>query len=137
MADIFNLPPEAKKAFGKFRDWLPKQDFIDLNGLRFHTSSELVEECEELFNFLPEEFQTDFDPQKHDTRVTAIHVHESMRMPVKDGSNALLIPVDISDNAKIDDKELHELEYVKLKGGVMAEPSFYALLLLSRAITES
>lgn len=53
MADIHKLPSDAKEASEKVKEWLLRQTFVDLNGLRFYSSAELVEECEELLRHLP------------------------------------------------------------------------------------
>ncbi|KAI1293201.1 hypothetical protein F5Y03DRAFT_374494 [Xylaria venustula] len=134
MAEISELPPEAATALAEVEDWLLKQQFTDVSGLRFHSSPELVEKCQPLLDHLPDKCKKDFDPQSHDTRVTAIHVHEPMTVPVKDGSNGLLIPMHIGDGASLDDQGLHPLQYAELKQGVAAGPGFYGLLLLSRTI---
>ncbi|KAI0550537.1 hypothetical protein F4679DRAFT_542734 [Xylaria curta] len=134
MADISKLPSEAATALTEVENWLLEQQFTDISGLRFHSSPELVEKSKPLLDHLPDRCKEDFDPQKHDTRVTAIHVHANMTIPVKDGSNGLLIPIHIGDGATLDGQELRALQYAELKPGVVATPDFHALLLLSRAI---
>ncbi|TRX91458.1 hypothetical protein FHL15_007682 [Xylaria flabelliformis] len=134
MADILKLPSEAVTALTEVKNWLLKQKFTDISGLRFYSSPELVEKSKALLDHLPDKCKEDYDPQRHDTRVTAIHIHATMTVPVKNGSNGLLIPVHIGDGATLDGMEVHPLQYAELKQGLVATPDFYALLLLSRAI---
>ncbi|RWA08281.1 hypothetical protein EKO27_g6839 [Xylaria grammica] len=135
MAEISRLPSEAETALKNVKEWLSKRDFNDLNGLQFYSGPELVEECKVLLGFLPAQCKESFDPQKRDTRVTAIRIHKSTTtVPVKEGSGGLLIPVNVGVGATVGGQVLHELDYAELKGGVVATPDFYALLLLSRAI---
>ncbi|KAI0907523.1 hypothetical protein F4823DRAFT_602717 [Ustulina deusta] len=134
MADISKLPSEAKKAATEVKDWLLKQEFKDFNDLRFYSSPELVEQCKALLDHLPDKCKEDFDPQNHDTRVTAIHVHTNIMVPVREGSKGLLILVDAHGGATLGGQELLELHYAELKQEVVATPDFFALLLLSRAI---
>ncbi|KAJ3580518.1 hypothetical protein NPX13_g27 [Xylaria arbuscula] len=136
MANISELPSEAMTALMGVETWLLEQQFVDVNasGIRFHSSPDLVGKCQPLLDYLPDRCKADFDPNRHDTRVTAIHVHATMTIPVKDGSNSLLIPMCIGGGATLDGSELHSLQYAELKQGVVATPEFYALLLLSRTI---
>ncbi|KAI0804910.1 hypothetical protein GGR55DRAFT_306954 [Xylaria sp. FL0064] len=134
MADISKLPSEAATVLTEVESWLLEQQFANVSGLRFYSSPELVEKCKPLLDYLPDRCKEAFDPQTHDTRVTAIHVFAPMTVPVKDGSDGLLIPVHIGDGATLGDEELHPLQYAELKHGVVATPDFHAILLLSRTI---
>ncbi|KAI0112202.1 hypothetical protein GGR51DRAFT_508443 [Nemania sp. FL0031] len=134
MASISELPSEAAAALKEVGDWLKDQPFTEFSGLRFFSGPGLVERCNPILKYLPDKCKEDFDPQKHDTRVTSIHVHTHMTVPVKDGSNGLLIPVHIINGAALDGQRLHPLQYVELGRSAEAMPEFYALLLLSRTI---
>ncbi|KAF2186902.1 hypothetical protein K469DRAFT_686126 [Zopfia rhizophila CBS 207.26] len=131
-ADFFKLSQEnALSALLPLEEWLPKAEYQQIGDLGLCSDQKLVELSKELLEYLSEDVKDFFTSNQHETRITAIHFHKpGSSVPVKEGSNVLLVPIVIKDGAKIADRGLEKLDYVRLSEQAAAEPEFYALLLL-------